>query len=551
MHTRSQWLSTPLRVSLVYVLAGGLWVVLSDQLISLLNLSSAITIHSTKGLFYVLVTSVLFYFWLKRLKKALTESEERYRILVEHLPEPIVVHSEGKVVYINPAGASVFGAQHPEDMIGRSIIDFVHPDNLEWAREKLRLLIQTGKPSNTYEQSYLRIDGQMIDVEARAVPITYLGKPAVQLLCKDITERKRAQRRLEESEQSYKSLVEHNPDAILSLDLNGQMLGINSAAERITGYSKEELQRQSFLRFIHGTDREKALYQFEQAAGGVSNNIEVTLTHKQGESVIVNLKMVPIIVDGKIEGVFGIAKDITEHKRTAELLLKSEKLSIVGQLAAGVAHEIRNPLTSLKGFVQLLQMKTGGFREYFEIMLSELDRINCIVSEFMVIAKPQVVQFEIKDLRKILQDVIALLDTQAILNNVQIHSEIDEDIPLIHCEENQLKQVFINILKNAIEAMPEGGDVVVQMKADEGSIDIRFVDQGCGISEERLALLGEPFYTTKEKGTGLGLMVSHKIIEGHQGKLQVQSQIDVGTTVHLHLPILQPHSLHPSKPVAT
>ena len=171
-------------------------------------------------------------------------------------------------------------------------------------------------------------------------------------------------------------------------------------------------------------------------------------------------------------------------------------------------------------------------------MLSELDRINDIVSEFMVIAKPQVVNFEMKDLRKTLHGVISLLDTQAILSKVQIHTEIiDDDIPLINCEENQLKQVFINILKNAIEAMTGGGDIIIQMKVDDNKIIIRFIDEGCGISEERLPMLGEPFYTTKEKGTGLGLMVCHKIIEAHRGTLHIKSQIDAGTTVDLILPI--------------
>ncbi|MCY9666046.1 PAS domain S-box protein [Paenibacillus alginolyticus] len=539
MHNWSKALNlrNPFKITLVYIFLGSLWIILSDKFMDIFNLSGAITIHSTKGLFYVLLTALILYWWVKRLKKALTESEERYRILVEYSPEPLVVHSKGKIVYINPAGAEIFGAASPEELIDYPIMNLVHPDYLGIAKERIRLIEEERVPSTPIEQKFLRVDRQVIDVEVRAVPCIYLGKPAVQLICRDITERKRARRMLEEREQSYKSLVENNPDAIFELDLNGRILNMNSATERITGYQQEELLDQSLCKLMVGEDHLKASNLFEASTKGESNNIEVTIINKRGYSVELNLKTVPIIINDKIDGVYGIAKDITERKRTDELLIKSEKLSVVGQLAAGVAHEIRNPLTSLRGFVQLLQTRMDNYNEYFQIMLTELDRINYIVSEFLVIAKPQAVCFEMKDLRKILLDVISLLDTQAILSDVQIHTVFDPDIPLINCEENQLKQVVINILKNAIEAMTEGGIIEIIMSVDDNKIVIRFIDQGCGISEDRIGMLGEPFYTTKENGTGLGLMVSQKIIEAHHGSLTIKSQIDKGTTVDLILPL--------------
>ncbi|MDF2646987.1 MAG: two-component system sensor histidine kinase [Paenibacillus sp.] len=539
MHNWSKTLNlrTPFKISLVYLLVGSLWIILSDKFMDILNLSGVITIHSTKGLFYVFLTALVLYLWVKRLKMALTESDERYRILVEHSPEPLVVHSKGKIIYINPAGAEIFGAASPEDLIDYPVMKLVHPDYNDFAKERIRMIEEGSVSTAPIEQKFLRLDHQVIDVEVRAVPIIYLGKQAVQLICRDITERKRSQRLLEEREQSYKSLVDNNPDAIFVLDLNGQIQHMNSATEKITGYQQEELLHQTFSHLMVDGDQSKVLNLLEESAKGESNNTEVAITNKKGYSIDLSLKMVPIIINDKIDGVYGIAKDMTERKRTEELLLKSEKLSVVGQLAAGVAHEIRNPLTSLRGFVQLLQTKTDNYNEYFQIMLTELDRINYIVSEFLVIAKPQAVSFEMKDLRKILHDVLSLLDTQAILSDVQIHTTFDSDIPLINCEENQLKQVVINILKNAIEAMTEGGIIEILMKVDDNKIVIRFIDQGCGISEERIAMLGEPFYTTKEKGTGLGLMVSQKIIEAHHGSLHIKSQIDIGTTVDLILPL--------------
>lgn len=526
------------KVTFIYLLIGSLWVILSDRFVERLELSEVISVNASKGLFYVGITALILYFCLKRLKKELMASEERYRILVEHSPEPIVVHTDGDIVFINPAGAKVLGANRPEELIGRSIVDFVHPDYFEITRKRMKQIHDDKHPSEPMDQKFLRLDKQVIDVEVREVPIEFLGNSAVQLLCRDITERKRTQRMLEEREQSYKSLVEHNPDAIFTFDRNGNVTSANHATEKITGYPEEEFNYQTALPFLCEDDRLKSRQLFSNALEGESDSIEITFTHKNGKNIEINLKMVPIFIHNKVSGVYGIAKDITERKRTEELLLKSEKLSIVGQLAAGVAHEIRNPLTSLRGFVQLLQSKVTDYQYYFQIMISELDRINDIVSEFMVIAKPSVVNFEIKDVRKIALDVISLLETQAILNNVQIQTEIAPDLPSITCEENQLKQVFINILKNAIEAMPEGGNILIQLQGSDGQVLIRFTDDGCGISEERLAVIGEPFYTTKEKGTGLGLMVCHKIIEAHQGSLQIRSEVDKGTTVDLLLPVL-------------
>jgi len=533
-----------LKITLVYVFIGSFWVILSDSIIDLLKMSAGLTVNSSKGLFYVAITAIILYFWVKRLKKALTESEERYRVIVEHSPEPIAVHCEGKIVFINPAGATIFGATSPEELIGRPIIDFVHPDFKAIVQERVRQVLVDKQPTVPIEEKIFRLDGTAIDVEVRTVPITYLGKQAVQLLCRDITERKQTQRKLQEKEQGYKSLVDHNPDAIFTLDFNGRMVDMNAATAKIMGFRQDELLQHSFFQHMNAVDQEHASDLFQRSVSGESNSIETAITHKDGKSVELNLKWVPIIVNDKVDGVYGIAKDITERKRTEELLIKSEKLSVVGQLAAGVAHEIRNPLTSLRGFVQLLQMKTTQFEDYFQIMLTELDRINDIVSEFMVIAKPQAVKFEVKDILKIIQDVISLLESQAILSNIQIYSEFAQNIPHVKCQENQLKQVFINILKNAMESMPTGGHIYIHVTVADDNLVIRFIDEGCGISEERIAMLGEPFYTTKEKGTGLGLMVCHKIMESHHGSLLIQSQLDLGTTVELTLPL----EVSPNKP---
>jgi signal transduction histidine kinase len=174
-------------------------------------------------------------------------------------------------------------------------------------------------------------------------------------------------------------------------------------------------------------------------------------------------------------------------------------------------------------------------------MLSELNRIEYIISEFLVLAKPQNVVYKERDVRPLLEHIIALAETHAIMHNVQIAAVYEKELPLVKCEENQLKQVFLNLLKNAVEAMSGGGEVRVEVRWEQQkNLLIRFVDQGCGIAEERIPKLGEPFYTTKEKGTGLGLMVSYKIIENHGGTINVISRERKGTTFEIRLPACNP-----------
>jgi two-component system, sporulation sensor kinase A len=231
---------------------------------------------------------------------------------------------------------------------------------------------------------------------------------------------------------------------------------------------------------------------------------------------------------------------ISRKKRSEELLLNSEKLSAVGQLAAGVAHEIRNPLTALKGFAQLLKSScTGPERRYLDIMQNELDRIEVILNELLVLAKPQAVKFHPQPIGVLLHEVTTLLSTQAVLKNVVIESSVDPHGPMVNCEQNQLKQVFVNIIKNAIEAMPKGGRLSITATTDDEMVCIQFIDEGEGIPEDLVPKLGEPFFTTKEKGTGLGLLMSHKIIFAHQGTIDISSVVGKGTTVSVVLPVLK------------
>lgn len=222
----------------------------------------------------------------------------------------------------------------------------------------------------------------------------------------------------------------------------------------------------------------------------------------------------------------------------AARLSNSEKLSVAGQLAAGVVHEIRNPVTVLSGYLQL--MKKGVVSKgIVDIMLSEVNRINLIMDEFLFLARPSEPKFGLHPIRDIIHDVMMLFEAQAESIGVEIRLDCPDKLPMLLCDSSQLKQVFVNLLKNSLEAMNEGGHIDIEVSVDdrESFMTIRFTDEGCGISAENMAKIGEPFYTTKENGNGLGIMVTRSIIEQHKGRLRIESEPGVGTAVEIMLPL--------------
>lgn len=341
--------------------------------------------------------------------------------------------------------------------------------------------------------------------------------------------------------EHLESIIRQTADAIHLTDPEGKIIRVNKAFEQLYGWTSEEIGGVCLFNIPESLREEELLWKKRLSEGIPVYSAETVRLTKDGAEVRVSISESPIFdEDGRITAYVIISRDMTERNKMEELLRRSEKLTTVGQLAAGVAHEIRNPLTTLRGFLQL-QMQTKKLNsQHTDLMLSELDRINLIVSEFLILAKPQAVHFQVKDIRYILGDVISLLDSQAHLHSIEFSMNFSEEALLVHCEENQLKQVFINLLKNAMEAMPSGGTIHMQTwRGEPGSVMIRIIDEGEGISKETLAKLGEPFFTNKETGTGLGLMISQRIIESHKGTMDIESELGKGTTVTVALPVAE------------
>ncbi|URM32262.1 PAS domain S-box protein [Cytobacillus firmus] len=457
----------------------------------------------------------------------------------------IIIDLQLNVIKVNEAFEKVFGWTERE-VIGR-LLPIIPEFLVDQCFEMFKEIVESGHvfSSETVRQ---RKDGSLIDVFDFISPIVNAKGQVSAFVCilRDISERKKMEEALKESEKRLRTLINAMPDVILFKDGEGRWLEAND-------YSLKSFQFQN-IPYQGKTDSELAAYneaikktlefceESDRRAWENRRNTraEEVLPLANGESSIFDVIKVPIFYpDGKRKGLVIIGRDITDLKRTEELLRKSEKLAVVGQLATGIAHEIRNPLTSIKGFLSLFRSSPDKKNEEFlDIMLSEINRIECITNQFMAVAKPQAISIQFQDLNDLLEQVSVVILPEATMNNIQIRIETEPDIPFVPCDVNQLKQVFINIIKNAIEAMPMGGEIFIKItKSDDHQVHIRFIDQGCGIPQERIPYLGEPFYSLKEKGTGLGLMICYKIIKEHQGRILIESEINKGTTIDIILPI--------------
>ena len=349
---------------------------------------------------------------------------------------------------------------------------------------------------------------------------------------------------IEKNRDELSALINAMSDFIVLKDANGRWIQLNDY-----GYELYKLKNDHYigksdieLAELYPEYRDHFLYcaESDEKAWKLRKPMRIEeQMEMESETRIFDVIKVPLFDEkNNRKAFFVIGRDISELKQAEELIIKNEKLSVVGQLAAGVAHEIRNPLTSLKGFVQLCKENPNQPKDfYYNIMHVELERINQIVNELLLIAKPQKLKFESQNIEYLLRNVHTIMEAEAILTGVSISLDIKPNLPYVNCEENQLKQVFINIIKNAIEASKEGDVICINVLVqDDNYLLINIIDQGCGIPKERLLKIGEPFFTMKEKGTGLGMTVSYKIIQAHHGKITIDSEVGVGTKVNVLLP---------------
>ncbi|MDQ0414669.1 ATP-binding protein [Mesobacillus stamsii] len=340
-----------------------------------------------------------------------------------------------------------------------------------------------------------------------------------------------------EGESNERIWEEPSLHFICKRSLDGIIKYVSPSVQSMLGYAPDELVGKLYTLFVHNEDY-KRIAKIAMPKGEETCSLTYRIERKDGEYIWVNSQMSVTRAQNTYQHyeLISIKTDDSAKVNVEHLILEYEKLNVIGQLAAGIAHEIKNPLTSLKGFIQLMKAGRELNHGYLAIMEEEIQRIDEVSRELMLIAKPHKSNFTIVNINELVDDAITLLYAEAAKKCVKIIRKSRGKDAMFLCDGNKIKQVLINLLMNAIDAMDLPGKVNIWISKTEEDLTIKVEDAGKGIAKEHLDKIGTPFFTTKENGNGLGLMVCHKVIEEHNGKMSVKSSPQ-GTIFTISLPI--------------
>ncbi len=482
----------------------------------------------------------------------LIRSEERYRRLVELSPDMILLHSEGRYVYANPAAVRILGASGPEELVGKPVLETIHPDFRERIEDRVRRLEQ-GKEVPPVEEKYIRMDGTEIEVEVAAAPLFFQDHPMVLVVGRDMTERKRVEEALRASEEKYRTLVDHATDAILIIQ-DEKLKFSNPKTLSLSGYSVEELSSMPFVDLVHPEDRDAVLDRHRLRIQGEDVPARQTLrmVNKAGEELWGQINSVPIAWEGR-PATLNFVRDITREKKLEVQFQFAQKMEAVGTLAGGIAHDFNNLLMGIQGHVSLMLFNLDPANPNYESLRKIEEQVKLganLAGQLLAFARRGKYEVRISDLNKILQHTSALFERTR--KEIRIHRRYQEGIWAVEVDRGQIEQVIMNLCVNAWQAMPDGGDLFLEtMNVTLGPdylrpfyvtpgnyVRISVRDTGVGMDKKTQQRIFEPFFTTKEmgRGTGLGLASVYGIVKNHGGFINVYSEKGHGTNFTIYLP---------------
>ncbi len=353
----------------------------------------------------------------------------------------------------------------------------------------------------------------------------------------------------------YAHIIDSVGDGVIVLDASGKITLMNPAAEEIAGVSRRQAQGNSFSAVFKGDQLLIEMVEKTAATGMTISDHENVVLKRAGHAIPISATTSPLLLEtGERIGAILVIRDLTNIRDLERAVRQSDRLSSLGTLAAGLAHEIKNPLGGIKGAAQLLEQELpeeSDLRDYTRVMLKEVRRVNRIVEELLDLASPRKIQFGRVNLHKTIGDIMTLQKRAAGGKNLAFRQQFDPSIPPILGDEALLTQLFLNLIKNAVEAVGDEGTVQVTSRVVSDysmsqnwerrsrMVALEVSDDGPGIAKEQMEHLFTPFFTTKAKGTGLGLAICQKIVLEHRGMIKVESEQSRGTTITVMLPLIQ------------
>jgi PAS domain S-box-containing protein len=470
----------------------------------------------------------------------------------------LAMDKDSRITFFNRSAEEITGYSK-EEALGKKCCDILKSEVCEESCP-LEEVLEKEKPVFSYEISLTNQSGDQVPVNITTAPLrdnegNIIG--AVENF-RDLTQHKGLWGKLREERNKAQQYLNIAGVIIVAINEKGTVSLINKKGCQVLGYNEDEILGQNWFDLcVPESDREERKSVFDQVMAGEreeAEDYENTIVNKQGEERIIAWHNTTLRDDeGNIIGTLSSGEDITVRKLTEEELIQSEKMASLGQLAASVVHEVNNPLAGIMVYIKLFQKKYRNQKlqdekteEQLAKMENELDRTTRIIRNLLAFARQSEPSMSPLDINKIIDAALPLVENQINLENIILEKNLDAELPLVQADFDKIQQVLINILLNAIQAMPEGGELTITtstvpavrlVDSYKNAVRIDIKDTGVGIAKENLKKLFTPFFTTKEKGVGvgLGLSVVHGIIGKHNGRIDVDSSPGAGTTFTIYL----------------
>ena len=486
----------------------------------------------------------------------LRTSRESFKSLFEHVAVGVYISSkEGKVLDANPALLSMLGYEDKDEFLA---LDFAR-DIYRRAEERamFQTMIEKSGRVVDYEVDFRKKEGTPITVlltahvryDAEGTVLGYEG------ICVDQSQRLKMEKELKKAHDFLNNIIQSSPNAIVGTDMKGNIIIWNQGAEETLGYDASEVIGVKTVEYLYAEDMAPKVMRMirsdDYGGPGKLRSYPMTFKARGGRNVEGSLSA-NIIYDDEGEEIatVGIFVDLEEQlkmerklHKTQEQLLQSEKLAAMGRLTSQIAHELNNPLYGIMNTLELMKTEIpvgNRRRKLLEMSLSETVRVTEMLRKMLSFSKPDQEERVPVDINTILDEILLLHEKQLWEYSIKVVHRFAENLAPVYASKNQLRQVFLNLISNAKDAMLEGGRLTVTTEGDDYFVHITVADNGVGIKEEHLDLVFETFFTTKKdsvKGVGLGLSVCYGFIKDHNGDIKVDSRLGEGTTFTISLPV--------------